>query len=149
MNRDIVRLDLNDFSLSPVYEYATMSKVVFGLMFDFGDEDIRFRPRGAFTDGKTVYIYDQNTGVAKLGLDGKTRLLFTDRTTFGLEYDGSAFYYISQDEKLHKFDTLSGKNTVIFDGTADRFTLDGDSDFLYFQSYGEFVKLDKKTHTTV
>lgn len=149
LNRDIVRLDLNDFSLSTIYEYETMDKVVFGLMFDFGDEDIFFKARGAFTDGKSVYIYDQNNGVAKLGLDGKPRLLFTDRTSFGLEYDGSAFYYISQDEKLHRFELSSGKNTVIFESAADRITLDGDAEFLYFQSYGKNIKLDKRTLAAV
>lgn len=149
MNGDIVRLDLNDFSLSTIYENSGMEKVVFGLMFDFGDEEIRFRPGGAFTDGKNVYIYDKLTGVARLGLDGKPQLLFTDDTSFGLEYGGSAFYYISQDEKLHKFDLGDGKNTVISDGTTDRHSLDGDSEFLYFRSNGEFVKWDKKTHTTV
>lgn len=149
LNRDIVRLDLNDFSLSTIYEYETIDKIVFGLMFDFGDEDIFFKARGAFTDGKSVYIYDQNTGVAKLGLDGKPRLLFTDRTSFGLEYDGSAFYYISQDEKLRRFDLSSGKNTVVFEGTADRYTLDGDADFLYFQSYGREIKLEKSSLTNV
>ncbi len=143
MNGDIVRLDLDDFSLSTVYENSGMEKVVFGLMFDFGDEDIRFRPGGAFTDGKTVYIYDKLTGVARLGLDGKPQMLFTDDTSFGLEYDGGAFYYISQDEKLHKFDLGDRKNTVISDGSADRYTLDGDTEFLYFKSYGEEKKLYK------
>lgn len=145
LNYDIVRLDLNDFLLSTIYENSGMEKVVFGLMFDFGNEDIRFRPDGAFTDGKTVYVYDRQSGVAKMGLDGKPQLLFTDDTSFGLEYDSRAFYYISQDEKLHKFDLSNGKNTIVFDGAADRFTLGGDIDFLYFQSYGKFVKLDKKS----
>lgn len=149
MNNDIMRLDLSDFSLSTVYRESGMKKIVFGLMFDFGDEEIRFHPEGVFTDGETVYLCDENVGVAKLGLDGKSKLLFTDNTSFGLEYDGNAFYYISQDEKLHKFDLSSGKNNVIFDGAADRFTLDGDTDFLYFWSYGEFVKFDKKTLMTV
>lgn len=149
MNFDIMRLDLDDFSLSTVYENSGMEKVVFGLMFDFGDEDTRFRPRGAFTDGMTTYVYDTVSGVAKLGLDGKLQLLFTDNTSFGLEYDGRSFYYISQDEKLHKFDLLSGKNTIVFDGAVDRFTLDGDSEFLYFQSYGVEIKLEKSSLTNV
>ena len=149
MNFDIMRLDLDDFSLSTVYENSGMEKVVFGLMFDFGDEDIRFRPGGAFTDGRATYVYDTISGVARLGLDGKPQLLFTDNTSFGLEYDGKAFYYISQDEKLHKFDLSSGKNTIVFDGAADRFTLDGDSEFLYFQSYGAEIKLEKSSLTNV
>lgn len=149
MNHDIMRLDLDDFSLSAVYENSGMKKVVFGLMFDFGDEDIRFRPEGAFTDGRTTYVYDISSGIARLGLDGKPQLLFTDNTSFGLEFDGSSFYYISQDEKLHKFDMSSGKNNVIFDGAADRFTLDGDSEFLYFQSYGTDITLDKSSLTNV
>lgn len=145
MNFDIMRLDLDDFSLSTVYENSGMEKIVFGLMFDFGDEDIRFRPGGAFTDGRTTYVYDTVSGVAKLGLDKKIQLLFTDNTSFGLEYDGRSFYYISQDEKLHKFDLASGKNTVVFDGAADRYTLDGDSEFLFFQSYGGEIKLKKSS----
>lgn len=149
MNFDIMRLNLDDFSLSTVYENSGMEKVVFGLMFDFGDEDIRFRPGGAFTDGRATYVYDVTSGVARLGLDGKPHLLFTDNTSFGLEFDGSSFYYISQDEKLHKFDMSSGKNNVIFDGTADRFTLDGDSEFLYFKSFGAEIKLEKSSLTNV
>ncbi len=143
LNRDIMRLDLNDFSLSTVCMDTGMEKVLFGKMFDFGDEDVRFHSDGAFADGNTVYVYDKINGVAKLGLYGKPKLLFTDDTSFGPEYNGSAFYYISQDEKLHKFDLSSGKSIVFFECATDRFTLDGDAEFLYFQSYVKDVKLNK------
>lgn len=145
-HRDIVSLDLNDFSLTTIYAAPGLKKVVFGLVFDFGDEERRFSADGAFTDGKNIFVYDWHNGIAKPKANGDLHILVSDDTSSGLEFDGKAFYYISPDGILHKYDLASRKNTAIYEN-VERYTLDGDADHLYFRSRGENVELDKKALT--
>ena len=142
-NKAIMRLDLEDFSLTTVYAEKGPKRIVFGLVFDFGEEELRFDPEGAFTDGKTIYIYDRFSGIAKPEPGGGLKVLLSDDTSRGLEFDGKAFYYISADDLLHKYDIASGKNTVIYEGKADTYSLKGDREKIYFQSDGIDVVLDK------
>lgn len=139
----VMRLDLDDFSLTTVYARKGLKKVVFGLVFDFGENEIYFDPDGAFTDGKTIFIYKRSSGIAKLELDGSLSFLVSDEINGGLEYDGKTFYYISKDNLLHKYDIASGKNTVIYEGEVTPDSLSADREKVYFQSYGTEVVLDK------
>ncbi|MDE6579510.1 MAG: DUF5050 domain-containing protein [Ruminiclostridium sp.] len=142
-NRAIMRLDLDDFSLTTVYAEKGLKKIVFGLAFDFGEDEIYFSPNGAFTDGKTIFVYDECSAIAKVELDGSLSFLVSDDVSSGLEYDGKAFYYISMDNLLHKYDIASGKNTVIYEGEVTSYSLNADREKVYFQSYGTEVILDK------
>lgn len=142
-NRAIMRLDLDDFSLTTVYAEKGLKKIVFGLAFDFGEDEIYFSPNGAFTDGKTTFVYNELSGIAKVEFDGSLRFLVSDDVSSGLEYDGKAFYYISADNLLHKYDIASGKNTVIYEGEVTPYSLKADREKVYFQSYGKDVILDK------
>ena len=144
-NNTIMRLDLNDFSLTTIYSEKGSKRIVFGLAFDFAEdhEEFMFSPNGAFTDGKTTFIYNESSGIARLRFDGSLEFLVSDDFSGGLEYDGKALYYISSDNMLHKYDIEKGKDNVIYDKEIVRYSLKGDRDKLYFQSYGMEVVLDK------
>lgn len=145
-NNTIMRIDLEDFSLTTLYSTKGGSKrIVFGLAFDLAEdhEEFMFSPNGAFTDGKTTFIYNESSGIAKLRFDGSLEFLVSDDFSGGLEYDGKALYYISSDNMLHKYDIEKGKDIVIYDKEIVRYSLKGDRDSLYFQSYGMEIVLDK------
>ena len=143
-NRSIMRLDMEDFSLTTLYTERGLKRVAFGLVFDFGEEEQRrFSPEGAFTDGKTVYIYDQLRGIGKTKPNGDIEVLLSDEISGGVEFDGKSFIYISNDSLLRRYDIASGKNTVIYEGKADRYSLKADREKVYFQSGGVDVVLDK------
>lgn len=143
-NDAIMRLNLDDFSLNVVYERKGTGRKVFGLIYDEDEADeIIFDPEGAFTDGKTVFVYDWYSGIAKVGFDGSLNFLVSDDISGGLEYDGKAFYYISNDNLLHKYDIGSDKNTVIYEGEVIPYSLKADREKIYFKSCGKEVILNK------
>lgn len=141
-----MKLDLNDFSLTTVYKYGDTKKILFGLIYGGGDDFIDFfSPEGAFSDGETIYVYNTHSGIARVDPDGGLTFVVTDNTSSGIEFDGKSIYYIAPDSILHKCDVRSGKNTVIYDGDAEPYTLSADWDYLYFKSDGKDMKLDKET----
>ena len=131
--------------MTTIYTERGLKRVAFGLVFDFGEEEqLSFRAEGAFTDGKTVYIYDQLRGIGKPKPNGDIEVLLSDEISGGAEFDGKSFIYISNDNILRRYDIASGKNTVIYEGKADRYSLKADGEKVYFQSNGVDVVLDKE-----
>lgn len=132
--RELLELSLDDFTAKSLYKTTGIQKYVLGLAFDYGDENTNFDFDGAFSDGNTIYLYNSYRGVAKLGSDKKPHIILSDDISFGLTFDGKAFYYISQDEKLHKFDIKSATNEIIYEGKADGYSVFGDENYIYFKS---------------
>lgn len=135
--------DLNDFSTQTIAQNIRgVEKNLFGLTFK-DSESIFTTSSLIFTDDRD-FFFVTDSGLYKVGINKNASLIIDEPVTEGLIYDAHSIYFISEKDRIKRYDLSTGILSEIV--SAEKIiprSLWGDYDYIYYTSENGEQKLAK------